>query len=254
VIAALAAAAALVVPPPVSAPLPHDPAGLRAAYAQTTADLNTRLDAWNTRGSTLPRAIALDALYQERIVRYLAATPRLARAVPAAAQDVAARGDMLRLTAPYPAATRVRIGAAAPPLALRGWYGEAERRFGVAWNVLAAINFVETRFNRVRNASTAGAQGPMQFLPAMWRAYGLGGNVHDPHDAILGAASFLRANGVRHDVRGALLEYNHSRLYVDAVLRYAHRIRTDPHAFLSYYAWPVFVRTASGVRRVTGPR
>ena len=37
------------------------------------------------------------------------------------------------------------------------------------------INLVETRFNRLRNNSSAGAQGPMQFMPATWRAYGLGG-------------------------------------------------------------------------------
>jgi membrane-bound lytic murein transglycosylase B len=148
----------------------------------------------------------------------------------------------------------VRIGPAAAPPALRGWYREAQRRFHVPWNVLAAVNFVESRFGRVRNASTAGAQGPMQFLPSTWRAYGLGGDVHDPHDAILGAANLLRANGAPRDLRHALEQYNHSRLYVDAVLRYAGRIARDRHAFLSYWAWPVYIRTASGTRRVTGPR
>jgi membrane-bound lytic murein transglycosylase B len=96
----------------------------------------------------------------------------------------------------------------------------------------------------VRNTSVAGAQGPMQFEPATWRAYGLGGDVHDPHDAILGAANYLRANGGRTDERRALLRYNHSRLYMDAVLRYAHRIATIRTAFAEYYDWRVFVRTA----------
>jgi hypothetical protein len=58
----------------------------------------------------------------------------------------------------------------------------------------------------------------MQFLPATWRAYGLGGDVHDPHDAILGAANLLRASGAPTDNRRALFAYNHSTLYVDAVL------------------------------------
>ena len=119
--------------------------------------------------------------------------------------------------------------------------------------MLAAINFVESRFGRVRSSSVAGAQGPMQFLPATWRRYGLGGDVHDPHDAILGAANYLRANGAPGDYDSALYAYNHSRLYVDAILRYAGRIRHDRRAYYEYYAWQVFVRTPTGERRLTGP-
>jgi len=93
----------------------------------------------------------------------------------------------------------------------------------------------------------------MQFIPATWRAYGLGGNAHDPHDAVLGAANYLHANGAPRDNRRALLRYNPSPLYVDAVLRYARRIRSDRRAFYEYYARQVFVRTPSGLRRITGP-
>jgi membrane-bound lytic murein transglycosylase B len=116
------------------------------------------------------------------------------------------------------------------------------------------VNFVESAFGKVRNVSTAGAQGPMQFVPATWHAYGLGGNVRDPHDAILGAANYLSANGATHDERAALLHYNRSTLYADAVLHYAHRIAHVSDAFAEYYAWQVFVRTPSGYRRVTGPK
>jgi membrane-bound lytic murein transglycosylase B len=94
----------------------------------------------------------------------------------------------------------------------------------------------------------------MQFLPSTWRRYGLGGDINDPHDAILGAANFLRAAGAPGNYHGALFRYNPSRLYVDAVLRYARRIRADARAFYAYYAWQVFVRTPNGVRRLTGPR
>jgi len=159
--------------------------------------------------------------------------------------DVQARIDLQKLAdATPPLRSRPRIGPAAPEASLRAWYEEAQRRFGVRWQLLAAINLVESGFGRVRNTSVAGAQGPMQFEPATWRAYGLGGDVHDPHDAILGAANYLRANGGRTDERRALLFYNHSRLYVDAVLRYAHRIATVGTAFAEYYAWRVFVRVA----------
>ena len=83
-----------------------------------------------------------------------------------------------------------RTGPSLPARALLRFYREGERRF-VDWEVLAAVNFVETGFNKLR-AGSAGAQGPMQFMPATWRAYGLGGSVHDPRDAILGAANYLR--------------------------------------------------------------
>jgi membrane-bound lytic murein transglycosylase B len=251
-LASIAALGALAAPAP-NAPLPREPVALRAAYLRTTAALAGALDRWGGRGP-VPREVGLDALYQERIIRLLATDPALARAARVAQEDVLARRDLLRLTAPYPPRIRVRIATPPAPRALRRWYGEAERRFGVPWNVLAAINFVESRFGAVRNDSTAGAQGPMQFLPATWRAYGLGGDVHDSHDAILGAANYLRANGAARDLRNALYHYNRSSLYVDAIVRYARRIRSDPHAFLSYYSWPVFVRTSTGVKRLNGPR
>ena len=54
-------------------------------------------------------------------------------------------------------------------------------------------------------------------------------------------------------IRNAHVENDASPLYVDAVLRYARRIRGDPRAFYEYYARQVFVRTPSGLRRITGP-
>jgi membrane-bound lytic murein transglycosylase B len=249
----LLASLALAAPPPVGAPLPQDGPGLRAAYATTTRALNAATAAWAGKGPAPPE-VGLYALYQQRIVRFLARKAELARAVPAAREDVAARRALMALTSPYPASKRIRIAAPPPPLRLLAWYRQAQRRFAVPWNVLAAVHFVETRFGIVRNDSVSGAQGPLQFLPATWRAYGLGGNVHDPRDAILGAANLLRANGAPSRMQAALYQYNHSDLYVDAVLRYARRMRTDEHAFLAYYSWPVYIATATGVRRVTGPR
>jgi len=93
----------------------------------------------------------------------------------------------------------------------------------------------------------------MQFLPSTWRRYGLGGDVNDPHDAILGAANYLHANGAPRAYSRALYAYNPSRYYVAAVLLYAKRMRADPRTFLEYYAWQVFVRTPRGLRRLTGP-
>jgi hypothetical protein len=248
----------LVFLPAPTAPIPTAPGPLAAVVRQTEQALDAAIDRWD-KSTPPPRDVTLLALYEQRIVRLLATNPRLARSVgkrfPAIANDVAARNDLARLTAtaPLPHA-KPRLGPAPPANRLLGWYREAQRRFKVRWQLLAAINFVESAFGKVRNTSGAGAQGPMQFEPATWRAYGLGGDVHDPHDAILGAANYLAANDGARRERNALYHYNHSALYVDAVMRYANRIARDRHAFFDYYSWQVYFRTASGYRRVTGPR
>ena len=259
--AALIIAAVLATPPP-HAPIPSEPAPLASALTEHTAALHAGIDAWRGRGR-VPADVELEGLYQQRIFIHLTAKPRLARAVVArlrgrvrreASETLAARAALVRLTPPTTRPLRsFRTGPPAAAPSLLRWYREAERRFGVGWHVLAAVNFVESAFGKLRSASTAGAQGPMQFLPGTWRAYGLGGNVHDPHDAILGAANYLRAYGAPRDYRKALYGYNRSPLYVDAVLRYANQMKRDVRAFYGYYAWQVWVRTRGGPRRLTGP-
>jgi membrane-bound lytic murein transglycosylase B len=248
--------------PGPNASIPREPAALARTLVETKTDLGHAVDEWIAGGDLQPPSeVTLDALYDQRIELLLAENSGLARAtlrrVPAGiARDVRtnliAKRELWRLT-PATHRKRFRTGPALPPATLLRYYGEAERRFGARWNVLAAVNFVESAFNKLRNNSAAGAQGPMQFIPATWRAYGLGGDVHDPHDAILGAANYLHANGAPRDNRRALLRYNPSPLYVDAVLRYAREIRNNRRAFYEYYARQVFVRTASGLRRITGP-
>jgi membrane-bound lytic murein transglycosylase B len=153
------------------------------------------------------------------------------------AELVAASRDLRRLAAgAHLGSVPLRTGPPTPLASLRRFYAAAERRFGVEREILAAINFVESDFGRVRSRSVAGAQGPMQFVPSTWRVYGLGGDIQDPHDAILGAANLLRADGAPGDYAAALLAYNPSDLYVDAIQRYARLMKRDQAAFYLLYA------------------
>jgi membrane-bound lytic murein transglycosylase B len=93
----------------------------------------------------------------------------------------------------------------------------------------------------------------MQFLPSTWRQYGMGGDIDDPHDAILAAANLLSTAGAPRDNARALFAYNHSTSYVRAVRLLARRMRKDERAYRAYYAWQVYFRTATGVKRLTGP-
>jgi len=85
----------------------------------------------------------------------------------------------------------------------------------------------------------------MQFMPATWAIYGHG-NIHRPRDAILAAARLLADRGAARSIGSALHAYNPSWRYVDAVLRYARRLRADPHALMGYYRRQVVYRLASG--------
>jgi soluble lytic murein transglycosylase-like protein len=241
--------------------IPRDPPTLARTLVSTTNDLRAAIARWRPKSSAAPDDVVLLALYQQRMYRVLGANARLSHATVkllprdlarVATDLLAAYSELHRLTPPL-TSRKIKVGPALSASVLLDDYREAQRRFEVPWSVLAAVNFVESKFGKLRNASAAGAQGPMQFMPATWRRYGLGGNVHDAHDAILGAANYLHASGAPHDLRRALHHYNPSASYVDAVLRYARRIASDQTMFFALYNWQVFVKTTHGDRRVTGP-
>ena len=103
-------------------------------------------------------------------------------------------------------------------------YQAAGIQYGVRWEVLAAINEIETDYGRNLNVSSAGALGWMQFMSATWKAYGVDANgdgekdPYNPVDAIFAAARYLRAAGAEKDLRKAIFAYNHADWYVDSVL------------------------------------
>jgi Transglycosylase SLT domain/Peptidase family M23 len=109
-------------------------------------------------------------------------------------------------------------------------YQAAGIEYGVRWEVLAAINEIETDYGRNLNVSSAGALGWMQFMPSTWKRYGVDAN-HDgnkdpynPVDAIFAAARYLKAAGAATDISRAVFAYNHADWYVQSVLMRARLI------------------------------
>jgi hypothetical protein len=164
-----------------------------------------------------------------------------------------------------------------PPRYL-GLYQRAAQRFGLDWAVLAGIGKVECDHGRDPDPSCstrgavnpAGAGGPMQFLAATWKAYGVDGDGDgavdrwNPADAIFGAANYLRASGAPRDYNRAIFAYNHAAWYVADVLRWAGRYRAPTVAAAaeasagggsgSEWSSPTQIRFVPGERAVLDPQ
>lgn len=150
---------------------------------------------------------------------------------------------------PPPTLPAWTIAEPLPADRLLGWYREAEEATGVPWAYLAAIHLVETRMGRVVGVSSAGAVGPMQFLPSTWGECCTGDPL-DTRDAIVGAATYLVLRGAPGDMPAALHGYNPNAGYVGAVDAYARNLLADPRAYAGYHAWEVYVSTAAGTVRL----
>jgi hypothetical protein len=117
-------------------------------------------------------------------------------------------------------------------------YQSCGTEYGIPWQILASINKIETAFGTNLNISSAGAMGWMQFIPSTWAAYGVDANndgrrdPYNPVDAICAAARYLRAAGGDHDIRQAILAYNHADWYADEVLLYANQYGKLPDALV----------------------
>jgi membrane-bound lytic murein transglycosylase B len=150
----------------------------------------------------------------------------------AAAEKAAALLQAYANSADASAADRVSNARAAPiPADFRKLYVNAAKTcHGLSWTVLAAIGQVESGHGSNKATSYAGAQGPMQFMPATFAAYAVDGDrdgdkdILDPADAIFSAAHYLCANGAGHGANGlhnAIWHYNHAEWYVALVLKLA---------------------------------
>ena len=206
--------------------------------------------------NTSPEKAEATGTFQQLLYRRLSAHPEWnsqffasleSDVAPMAANNVAAFLAFQRPPSGKPSDT-LPAWQIVPPLPaeqLLAYYHEAEAATGVPWYYLASINLVETRMGRIHGLSTAGAQGPMQFLPSTWAAC-CTGDIEDAHDAIVGAATYLKMSGAPDNIDKAILAYNHDTRYLDAVKSYAANMAADERAYLGYHAWEVFYASSAG--------
>ena len=231
--------------------VPADP----QATARLLAAVEQALREPATPAADLPRL----GHQQQVIYRVLSREPARATAVlaalptrwrPVAERHLAARREFLAMHRGHPGLSRLpawRIIPPAPAEQLLAHYRKAEAATGIEWEVLAAINLVETGMGRIDGVSVANAQGPMQFLPTTWAQAGVGaGNIRDPHDAIQAAGRYLVRRGGLRDIRKGLWGYNNSDHYGRAVLHYATLLKEDPQAYTGLYYWEIHVASAAG--------
>ena len=230
--------------------VPADP----IATAALLAEVETAL-----RDPTTPPQQLPDLGHQQQVIyrvlsadvprsqQVLAALPQRWRSV--AERHLAARREFLRMSrgrrpSMLPA---WRIIQPEPAEQLIAYYKKAEAATGIEWEVLAAVNLVETGMGRIDGVSVANAQGPMQFLPTTWAEAGIGkGDIRDPHDAIQAAARYLVRRGGLQDIRRGLWGYNNSDYYGKAVMLYASLIKEDPSAYTGLYHWEIHFNADAG--------
>lgn len=195
---------------------------------------------------------------QQRLYRVLANNPDWAGEVLAGVSDAArysveqnwaARQALSKLVRSGPLADTLpawRLREPLPVDELMGYYREAEELTGIGWNYLAAINLVETRMGRIEGLSTAGATGPMQFLPSTWDECCEGDPTID-RDAIIGAGTYLVRVGGLDDITKSLYRYNNSDRYVNAVTFYAAVLAENELAYRGYHGWQVYFLSSAGL-------
>lgn len=232
--------------------VPQDPATLAALLAAVEAAVRDPA----TAPTDLPRlGHQQQVIY--RVLAYQAPRAAAVRAMlparwqPVFDRHVAARREFVAMHAGHRRPERLptwRVIPPLPPEQLLTLYRSASATTGIPWEVLAAINLVETGLGRIDGISVADARGPMQFLPTTWAEPGIGngGDIRNPADAIPAAARYLVRRGGPANLSKAIWGYNNSNHYVRAVLGYAALLQQDPAAFQGLYHWEIHFAAAGG--------
>ncbi len=201
------------------------------AYGRALKDERERTEELRRREKELDESIARisagKARTEARLQRLEAAErARVIETAPATGGGGAGFGYEMRL------AQRRIVAREVEPIPYREYvklYRESAEKYGFGedWYILAAVGKVESNHGTNLGPSSAGAMGPMQFLPSTWETSGVDGNgdgvanIMDPEDAIPAAARYLKAGGAPRDWYRALYTYNHADWYVKKVLAVA---------------------------------
>jgi hypothetical protein len=203
-----------------------------AALQERAARLERAADARAVTAADVQRRYEDVLAALQEVQAELAALSEQARRLEEA-QALAARIAALNAAVDATGAERVataRASETVPETFMRLYVDAARSCPGMSWTLLAAVGQVESGHGANTNTSYAGAQGPMQFMPATFAAYGVDGDkdgdtdIHDPADAVFSAAHYLCANGAGRGgeaLARAVWHYNHAEWYVQLVLKLA---------------------------------
>jgi hypothetical protein len=203
-------------------------------------------------GGSAPLGIkGIDALVSKQATAQLGLVPGVLALVSAPGAGMnrltkavrAITGRSATLASLRPAQQRLPIdrtpGSGRPSTYLQLFQASAARYCpGLSWTVLAAIGQIESGDGSNNGPSSAGALGPMQFLPSSWREWGITAfgesgapDIMDPFDAVPAAARLLCAagagSGSATGLTGAIFAYNHATWYVNEVLALAQQYARD---------------------------
>lgn len=238
---------------PGDQPLPDSSAAMveslnaaEAAIRDTTLTVESR-SAWGRRQQALYRVLSANEAWVTDVVSSVDDEVRAAVELNwAARQNLSSLLNTEELHSELPA---WRVNAPPPAEELISYYKQAEEEWGIEWEFLAGINLIETRMGRIQGVSTAGAIGPMQFLPTTW-AECCDGDPTVPKDAISGAAKYLTIRGGPENMERAIWGYNNSDYYVNAVTAYANVLMADEQAYYGYHAWEIYFLSTEGLIRI----
>jgi hypothetical protein len=226
-------------PPPPGAPGQAAPTVVVQRRQQTTRGGSTAPNVTETGSKRNPQGASAPGKTGARSTGPTTVPPGTPNGVAGAPQTIGGEAGGLASLFTDSAVSAQALGYYRIPIFLLPIYQAAAIQYDVPWQILAAINEVETNYGTDLSVSTAGAVGWMQFMPQTWLQYGVDAtdagyaDPYNPVDAIFAAARYLHAAGASRSLPGAILAYNHSQAYVESVLLRARLISSYPRSAIA---------------------